>query len=223
MRSTSSPFCHSLIRALILLFAVLVVAISRPIAIKAQAPTPEPTLAALQATVQAQENKIERVKLDVDEKYLPLTVVASVLGILGIVSPFVAYRYFRNQAKKMIDKAIYKIDPVNAIVHIPASGFEREAKHLKLRGFYKLRTYRTLDNTCLEGCVVVRIETEDDITDFRSFLQKYCPKEDKVAYVLYTQMQIPSNIVNDFPNITFANSLMTLGTNLFSIARGLIR
>jgi len=196
---------------------------------------PDPAVPTLQAKIEAQatqvadleqktNSQIRELRVEIKEKYLPWTIATAVLGTLGIpATAWAISKYARKKMKAKIDQAIYQVDPVNAIIHVPSSEFDQEMQHLKWRGFYKFRPYRVLDNTCLEDCVVVTIKDEQDIADFRAFLGRYSPDPEKVAYVLYTRQRIPSDIVDDFPNITFANSVVTLGTNLFTIARSLIR
>jgi hypothetical protein len=197
--------------------------------------TPDLRVATLQAQISAQatrvanqekqvDNQLDELRIKLEKKYQPLTIMAAVAALLGIPgSALGIYKYVYDKTKKLIDKKIYAVDPVNAIVRVPQTGFDEELEHLKWRGFYKLRFYRYLDNTCLEDCVVVNVEDEQDIEDFRAFLEKYSPDPKKVAYVIYTKKRVPPDIVEVFPNITYANSIVTLGTNLFTIARSLIR
>jgi hypothetical protein len=222
---------------MMILVSVCSVQTGRGIAV-AQSPistaTPDPAVVNLQAQVSTQatqianlesqvDNEIRELRIEVRENDLLWKVVAAAIPILGLPTVLVVCKYVRDKAKKLIDKAIYKVDPVNAVIHVPGSGFDQELQHLKWRGFYKFRPYQWLDNTCLEDCVVVVAKNEDDISNFRAFLEKYSPDSEKVAYVIYTQLRVPPDIVDDFPNITFANSIVTLGTNLFTIARSLIK
>jgi hypothetical protein len=197
--------------------------------------TPDLRIATLQTQVSAQstqvanqekqfDNQLNELRIKLKKKYQPLTTIAAVAALLGIPGTALGiYKYMYDKTKKLIDKKIYAVDPVNAIVHVPQNEFDEELEHLKWRGFYKFRFYQYLDNTCLEDCVVVKVEGRKDIEDFRAFLEKYSPDPEKVAYVIYTKERVPPDIVETFPNVTYANSIVTLGTNLFTIARSLIR
>jgi len=120
----------------------------------------------------------------------------------------------------MIDEAIYKVNPLYTIVHVPQSDFDREKQYLEQLGFRKLRPYQAVDKR-LDGCVVVILKDDHDIDEFRRFLREDSPDPKGVAYLLYTKQRVPEDIVDDFPNITFSNTILTLGTNLFTMARGL--
>jgi len=196
---------------------------------------PDPAIVTLQTQVYAQatqvanleqqvDNQIGELRVEVREKYLPWTIVAAVLAILGVpATVWGVSKYAREKIKKQIDQAIYGVDPVNVTIRVPQSDFDHEKQHLERLGFYKIHPYQVLDNTCLEGCVVVVVRSEQDITDFRAFVREYSPNPKKVAYLLYTtKLRVPEDIVDDFSNITFSNTILTLGTNLFTIARSLI-
>lgn len=204
----------------------------RDIAVLAQTGTATPgplppEMLALQTQVSAQATQISDLEKELATLQITINVVALVITVvtaLGITLTAVgAFKYAYERTKKLVDQAIYKIDPASAVIRVPKDGFDTELKHLKWRGFHKIREYTYLDKNCTEDCVVVVAKTEDNIADFRAFLSQYHPSPDKVAYVIYTQLRVPPEIVNEFPNITFANSPMTLGTNVYTIARSLIR
>lgn len=218
------------------------------VARSAHAQTPAPTatpdaVSTLQAQANAQATEIanltadvnrqlQQTQLDLLQKYLPLTIAAVVFAILGLtVSPLAALKYARDRAQKLIDDAIYKVDPTHIPLHIPEKDFEQERQFLQRSGFYQIETYHTLDNTCLNGCVIVVApklnddpkSSDADTARFRRFLENNSPQVDKVGYVIYTKWRADPNLVELFPNITFANSPVTLGTNVFTVARSLSR
>lgn len=238
---------HPVIRLMVLLVALFALFLLSSISVFGEAihaqpqatptATPNPTVSALQAQVVTQATKvailedtvqlqIDKLEFEITKKYLQWTIVFGVLASLGIpLSIGATLKYARDKAKEAIDKAIYYVDPSNAVVHIPKDGFDREKDYLKLFGFHKFRTFAYIDNTCLRDCVVVVPQNKQDIDDFRTFLRKHKPELSQVAYLIYTihlTERVPPNIVDDFANITFANSLVTLGTNMFTIARSLI-
>ncbi len=202
----------------------------RSASVQAQTATPaatSPEIPALQTQVSGQATQIAALEESQKTTQTTITIaslVVAVFAALGIsVTAYNVFKYAREQSQKLIDKAIYKIDPASAIIRVPRDAFTTELKHLRWRGFHKTREYKYLDESCTEDCVVVVAKTDQDITDFRAFLQQYKPGVEKVAYVIYTQLRVPPDIVSDFPNITFANSLVALGTNVYTIARSLIR
>jgi hypothetical protein len=176
--------------------------------------------------------RVKQLELEVTQRYLPITIASAVAALLGItLVPLAALKYVRDRSQKWIDDAIYGVDPTHIPVHIPASNFTEEKSFLKRSGFYQLEEYSALDNTCLDGCVIVAppVKQEEgkppeaDLTRLRHFITQNSPKLDRVGFVIYTTVRADPNIVKLFSNTTFANSPVTLGTNVFTVGRALIK
>lgn len=196
---------------------------------------PDPAVPTLQAQIEAQatqvafleqetDTQLSELRLEIRERDFLRRMTAAVIGgILGVpITAFFVLKHSRKTIKKRIDQAIYRLDPTNATLRVPDRDFDLEENHLRGLGFYDIRPYWTLGSSCVEDCVIVPIEDEEDIVGFRAFLKHHSPDPAMVGYVLYTKQRIPPDIVDDFPNITFSNSIVTLGTNVFTIARSLM-
>jgi len=146
-----------------------------------------------------------------------------VVGLGGLVAVVLStVRWAKGRMRQELDKAIYGVDPTHRAVHVPAEGFGSETGRLEWLGFRRILTYDELDSRCLSGLVVVRITEEGDVDRFREFLRTSSPERDKVGFVLYARtFMVPPEIIDDFENLTFANSAATLGNALFVLARGL--
>jgi len=234
------------------------------------APTPDPEIVSLRATVQAQQGRIDLLQGDVtlargeakneaaavanevgrtnnavESRLTPITIlgiIATVLGIGSVIGAVTGYLGLRQRVLVYAEQAIKKkfddelnerfarINPGNVPMRGPRYGFDEAWASLQRLGFQNVQPYDQLDASCLSGCVLVPF-TKDPTKDpgeadaFRRFLDANIAKLDKTAvgYVIYTPYRVPEDIIARFPIITYANSIVTLGTNALTIARSVIR
>ena len=192
-------------------------------------------LSVKQASLEEQmKNLREAVKIDIDKRFMLTYTIAVIFAALGLGSVVAAVaavlRAFRTvnraieeRVPPMIDKAMYAVDPAQVEVKLPATGCDMERRRLQWLGFRNFGEFESLSpEECLSGCVVVKIETDEDLQSFADFLKAHSPDPSKVGYVLATTKRISGDIVERFENLTFSNSPATLGTNVFTIARGLL-
>ncbi|NQT21351.1 MAG: hypothetical protein HQ592_16715 [Planctomycetes bacterium] len=179
-----------------------------------------------------QKTANDKVSLQLDDRQLGQEVshlrwILTSLGIAGlgglIAAVVSAVKWAKRKMQEELEKAIYSVDPTHWTVHVPADNFGSEIRRLEWLGFSKMVTYGKLDDGCLSDLVVVRIAKAEDVDKFRDFLRAKNPDRREVGYVLYTTIRIPPEIVDEFENVTFANSSATLGNALLVLARGLRR
>ena len=128
----------------------------------------------------------------------------------------------KNQMNKIIEKRIYAVDPLHVLLRIPERDFEVEHERLKWLGFHNINTYVGLDQSCLTGCVVVKVTNEEKLKQLHNFLKDYKDETQNTAFVIYTPgFRIPneSTIIEEFPNTILANMPMTIGQAVFTVAR----
>lgn len=167
-------------------------------------------------------------KLDirsVEQDVRQVTWIMHVMGVAGVVAGIVAVvgltRWARARMQESLDKAIYGSDATYRTVRVPSEGFDRETERLEWLGFKRILPYRALNDRCLSGLVIYKVNEQADVELLRQFLEERKPDRDQVGYVLYTPRRIETDIADHFENITFANSPVTLGHALFVMARGL--
>lgn len=131
--------------------------------------------------------------------------------------------YVKKRFEKEIDKAIYKVDPTYLSIKIPSSDFDHESERLKKLGFRNITTYTCLDDSCLSGCVIYKVDNTSGAEVLKNFIVDKTPDQYKVGYVLYTRDRIDHGLFKDFNNITFANSPLTLINAVYAVARGTIK
>ena len=129
----------------------------------------------------------------------------------------------RKTVKKVIDKAIYKVDPTYMEVKIPDKNFDNETKRLEILGFKNLKKYPFLDDSCLSGCVIFAVDNKEQSKTLKTFLEDKKPNEYKVGYIIYIRQRIDYAIFEKFNNITFSNSPLTLVNAVYAVARGIAK
>lgn len=129
----------------------------------------------------------------------------------------------KKKVKEISQNAIYQVDPLRLKIMVPKHDFDKESTRLKRLGFKNIRKYVCLDShECSEGCVIVKINDNNDISDLDKYLKEVQPDISKVAFILYSSEHHKHKLNETFENITFSNSLTTLGTQVFNSAREII-
>jgi len=146
-----------------------------------------------------------------------------ILGISSIIYIVSILSYINKKVKKTIDKAIYKVDPTYLEVKIPNKNFTDEKNRLKQLGFKNLKEYSYLDSSCVSGCVIYMIDKEEQIDALKKFLEDKKPDKYNVGYVIYTKKQITHELIEEYNNITFANTLLTLVNAVYTVARATVK
>lgn len=169
------------------------------------------------------------INVDVDKRLWPITIVAAVVAILGFGTLLSGYSKLQAHLDRLVKNELAfrlrRVDPTNVTVHVPKHGFDEMRKSLELMGFERFEPYDQVDETCLDGCVIVHF-TVDPKTDsreaeaFGQFLDTHYPTLGRVGYVIYiTDGIVPRDILRRYSIITYANSIVTLGANTLTVAR----
>ena len=181
------------------------------------------SIAQLRTDLTSAEGKITEI-----HKYIAFVkkYFAWILGIFGI-STWGAIKliglYVKKRFKKEIDKAIYKVDPTYLSIKIPSSDFDHESERLRRLGFRNVITYPSLDDSCISGCVIYKVDNTAEAEVLKTFMLDKKVDQYKVGYVLYTRSRIDHDLFKEFNNITFANSPLTLVNAVYAVARGTIK
>jgi len=161
--------------------------------------------------------------LSIKERFLWIYMIGTILVVLGAGSIFSIWIQAKKKCEELITESIYRIDPAYLPVKVQSSISKKSIDILNKLGFKNISTYDFINrDECLSDCVVLDISNEEDVETFRTFLKEENPDTSKVGYVLYTTLIIPDDIVERFPNTTFSNSLSTVGSSIFNVARTLI-
>ena len=170
-------------------------------------------------------NVKETISIELDKKLLWMTKLSTVFVIIIVMlslSFFSLWKWFNTKLREQLQKSITETNLRHLDVRVPESSGEL-TDHLKKMELKGIRTYNGLDpKDCLEGCVVINISNDEDVSRFRNFLKSENPDIKHVGYVLYTGeygKQVPGDIVKTFANTTYANSLVTLFQNIFTVGR----
>jgi len=184
----------------------------------------DPTeLAQLRAELQALRLEVQKQSLEVKRVLHPLYVAGAAVLVLGIGSVLGTRKWAMAKVKQMIQDAMYGLDPTYVKVKVPARNFEKGRAFLTRLGFRNISTYPSLSAAdCTEGCVIYRIDSQEDAELLGRFLDAEKPAPSSVAYVLFAPRRVEHNLGDQFENLTFSNTLATLGTQVFAVTRNLL-
>jgi len=186
----------------------------------------------IQALSKTQAARIDSLKIEIAELNTKVNFYESaakwLMGIIAFISVTAVWGFVRRQTKKFndaLDKAIYRSEPRDMPVNLPASGMEKQLERLRQLDFYKLTTHPWLDDTCTKNCVVHLATEEQHAEDLKQFIDhKKLKDRADVVFVVYTKgAQFKSGIFTDYDNVTMATNHLTLVQALFVAARGMIR
>jgi len=173
--------------------------------------------------VKAQTNLLEQQnRLYRDKIYLGVGATSAILLTVGISSFIGLYGWLRKKIRDEFNKAFYAVNPAYISLKVPKADFTIELKRLKWFGFKNIKEYTFLDKSCTSGCVVVKIDDEQDAKNLVTFLEQEQPGEKDVAYILYTKIRIDPKLFEDHPNVTLANMPLTIGQAVLVAARALV-
>lgn len=182
---------------------------------------------------------------DLDRRLLPVQIVGAIVVLIGLTSVFSIWGRLKKAEKSIGDKLheslrkrvslqiaerIQGVDPTSVPVHYPP-GFERELQRLHRFGFRNLIPYERLDNTCVEGVVIIRLSSEDildspEVGDLERLVKTYGLKDStKVGFMFYntTKKSFPREIFDRHHIIDYSSSPTTLSANTMTVARNLER
>lgn len=146
--------------------------------------------------------------------------LVSIILLIGFGAVGSIYTFAKKKFTVALQKGLEGVDPRYVPIKVPSQNFEVETKKLKWSDFRNIKTYRWLDDSCKSGCVIVPIRNEDEMTTLRDFIEREKPDESKVSYILYTKIYIKPELY-PYPNVTFANSPLTIGQAVLIGARGI--
>jgi hypothetical protein len=194
----------------------------------------------LEATVIPMDLNLQRAELKAERDLLPFTQIAGLLGLIGlgvgISTPLLLRKWIHERAKKELDAAIYRVNPVFIPVYWTDATLAIKEKLEKL-GFKDLRAYKSFgdflgpppQNELLDAlqhpCIVLHYATtKDDVDVLQKFIESAKPDVEQVAFIIFAPTQIPggNQIQSLYPTITFGNGPTTVATHVFSFARVLI-
>ena len=148
-----------------------------------------------------------------------------VLSIVGLTAVIGFIKRSTRKFDRAIDAAIFRIDPHDMPIKIPAIDMEKEQARLQRLKFRALSTYQWLDDSCTKNAVVHLATNDQGAEELRKFIQdKGLAEREDVAFVVYTKgARLNPTILSEFDNVTFANTHLTLVQALFVAARGMVR
>lgn len=155
-----------------------------------------------------------------------------IIALLSFVLSFLGYDRIKSfiatatgKFDRQIESAIYRIDPRDLPIKLPATGMEKQLARLQRLDFRSLGTYQWLDDTCTRHAVVYLATQDAEAEKLKQFIvSKGLAEREDVAFVVYTKGgRIDPKILGEYDNVTFANSHLTLVQALFVAARGLVR
>lgn len=159
------------------------------------------------------------------KKYgVSLILVNFIIFGAGISLILVVRKNAQKKLTKLIDNALYKVDPTYLPIKIPSVKMKFEYDRLKALKFRNIKTYQTFDDNCLTGAVVVFCENDDDARIAQKFiLDKNLKDTIEVVFIIYKKgPRVEPAIFSDFANVTYANTPLTLIQALFVAGRGMI-
>ncbi len=124
------------------------------------------------------------------------------------------------KSQQSLNKVLDKFDLAKLPIYVPK---ELAALRLSLehRGL-KPTEYENIENVPLNGVIVVRIDTEEDESKFKSFLDKFAPNPKRAAFLLYAVTKRVSTQVNEwYENLIISNFRASAITNILAIGRDL--
>ncbi len=151
-----------------------------------------------------------------------VVVILTFLGY-GVIRGFIN----RSIAKfdKEIEDAIYRIDPRDMPIKLPATGMDKQFERLQRLEFRNLSKYKWLDESCTRNAIVYLATGDKQAEELKKFIvNKNLTESEDLVFVVYTKgARITSSILGEIDNVTFANSHLTLVQALFVAARGMVR
>jgi hypothetical protein len=216
-------------------------------------PLPDQTVSALQTAVATQQVAIntltqdlaaakrdstllrEEVKLDVERQIFEMTrnfaVASAFLALAGSLLAFFGLKSYRelktlyyDTMRKTLQENLYQLDATFLPIYIPVEGFERELERIKLSGLRNIQTYRSLGKGTCSGVVITRTANEHEEQIWVSFIEKYKPKPEQAAYILYSPGQVyklDSKTYQAYNNMTAATNPTALARAILDVGRGL--
>lgn len=223
-------------RPALLMFSLLLLTLTLPAAAQPTLPPPTPDIAPLQTQIASQGEELNDLQAQVGQLTnfqniaLGVAAFASILGVGSIGAVLAIRRDALKRTQEEVNKAIYQVNPLNAIVRVPQRGFESERRFVQVRKFNRIRTYPDVfpapDNE--PSIAVVKIADLQAEQDFIQFMQNTRPDPALIAYVFYT----PSNHRLDplltelnqsnFTNYSVANLPATIGIQALNLAVGMV-
>jgi len=204
-------------------------------------PTADPTttvLESMHATQQVQIDALSRdldlykkeqalnlrdLKSNLDNKLIIAGVIVFLAGFLG----FNTYRSIQDELKKKMNatlsEALYRLDPSNLAIRLPP-GMEMEERRLSVAGFKNLSTYQELDKSCYTGITIIKIDAEEDVEKFHTFIQRNQAFLDasRAGFVLFTPaVRISTDVVRSYANLGIANLSTQVVGAVMAVGRGL--
>ncbi|MCI0626819.1 MAG: hypothetical protein L0387_35090 [Acidobacteria bacterium] len=208
--------------------------------------TPDPTVVALQSTVEAQTDSLDDLnrKLELSERELTivrdemtfqvnrqLSVWAGIFVVVTFALTFLGFRSYRelktlyyDTMRETLQKNLYQLDPTFLPILIPEQGFDDELARIRLSGLKNIQPYQYLGKATCNGVVIVRAAGKQDEELFTTFIQHYHPKPEQAAYILYSPAQVHKVSIETFKlynNLTVATNPTALARAILDVGRGL--
>ena len=125
-----------------------------------------------------------------------------------------------TKSQLALNKVIDKFDPSKLPVYVPK---ELAALRLGLehRGFKPVE-YQNIEKIPLNGVIVIRIDSDEDETKFKLFLDKAKPNPKRTAFLLYAvTKKVSSQVTEAYENLIASNFPASAITNIIAIGRDL--
>ena len=133
--------------------------------------------------------------------------------------------YWKTDGKKLMEERIYGFDPSRLRIWLRSGrNLKRVADMLELTGLREPEFYHVLNERCLEGVVIVPMQSAEDEEEFRAFLEQYeeSLNTKKVAFILFAvNYHVTQQTLDCYPNTTLANMPITVTNAVLVVGRGL--
>ena len=148
-------------------------------------------------------------------------------GVLLSLITFIGYQALKKMVQsglnKEINKAFYKINPINTPIKLPRSKMDKQANLLKQLEFTNITYYSELGNDCTQDVVVYMATSDDEAKELEDFLTEWNLRDRyDVAYVVFTKGEHLNTALRTYDNVTFANNHLSLVQAIFVASRGVI-
>jgi hypothetical protein len=207
-------------------------------------PTPDPTLAALQATVATQQAEIDTLQTELEQTKkdhaFELRDIRWVLDqnlikwgwVLGVITFLVAFfglgtylgikQKIHQEIRTTLDKELYQLDPTMLTIYLRA-GMDKEKNRLELSGLKNIRLYHDFSKVSQRGITIVPVTSEAQEKEFQTFLDNFACDPQKAAFILYATQnyRVSARTLDYYLNLALANTPTTLVNAILAVGRGL--
>jgi hypothetical protein len=154
-----------------------------------------------------------------------ITIANLLIFVVGISIILAVRRSTINKMTKMMYEKLYSVDPLYMPIKIPESVMDLEYKRLKDLRFRNIKKYNYLDNSCVKDVVIFYCENDENARIAQQFMMdKNLKNKLDVIFIIYKKgKRVEPSIFEEFSNVTYANTPLTLVQALIVARIGMIK